>query len=149
MFCISAESMRVHTHIWNSESCWIFCKLEMQVISMERRGKENPYHYFCYSYPKELGVFKAIFLLIFPSNLQYNNLLRCKYFFFVFLLVFRLMDKLSFLSYALGLEICTKGFQNCLVKFWWSECCFLPVISKKRDCNLEVSGSAYSVLRVI
>lgn len=52
----------------------------MQVISMERRGKANPY--FCSRYPKELGVFKAVFLLILPSHLQYYNLLRCKSFSF-------------------------------------------------------------------
>lgn len=56
----------------------------MQVISMERKGKENTYYYFCYRYPQELGVFKATFLVILPSHLQYNDLVKGKSFFFIF-----------------------------------------------------------------
>lgn len=51
---------------------------------MGRRGKQNPYCYFCYRYPKDLWIFKAILLDILPSHLQFNNLLKLKSFFFIF-----------------------------------------------------------------
>lgn len=73
----SSHSWRVHTHIWNSGSYWIFSKFEVQKISMERRGEENPCHYFCYGYPKELRVFKAIVLvtlLVICSSTIFQNL---------------------------------------------------------------------------
>jgi len=64
--------------------------------------------------PKEIGVFKDVLLVIFPSHLQFNNLLKFK---FVYLLVVRLMGKLFSINCALGLEIGTKALQNCSVKF--------------------------------
>lgn len=60
-FCISAESMTVPTHTWNSGSCCIFCKMEMQIILVERRGKANPYHYSAIDIPKNLGCSRLCF----------------------------------------------------------------------------------------
>lgn len=108
--------VRKRESLYTSLKLRIFCKLEMQVISMERRGKENTYYYFCYRYPQELGVFKAIFLVILPSHSQCDNLVKCKSFFFIFA-GFKARGQTVFLNYALGLEICTKTFQNCLVEF--------------------------------